>query len=95
MSVLRRIVSFSPYLRSAMVRFPLCQSFFLNARFSYFGFKSTHLAQVLENFAQTCVCMSATFKSSATGDQYISDKHAGFSTLGPGGFIIMCRTRFS
>ena len=32
----------------------LCQFIFLNACFSYFAFKSTHFAQVLENFAQMC-----------------------------------------
>ena len=37
---------------------------FLNACFSYFAFKSTHFAQVLQNFAQTCACTSATFRSS-------------------------------
>ena len=41
-----------------------CANFFLNACFSYFAFKSTHFAQVLDNFAQTCVCTSATFRSS-------------------------------
>ena len=41
---------------------------FFNACFSYFAFKSTHFAQVLENFVQqACVCTSATFRSSVNG----------------------------
>ena len=41
----------------------LCQ-FFLGLLY-YFAFKSTHFAQVLENFSQMCVSTSATFRSSA------------------------------
>ena len=40
--------------------------YFLNACFSYFAVKSTHLPQVLDNFAQTCLCTSATFRTSAS-----------------------------
>ena len=43
----------------------LCQFILLNACFSYFAFQITHFAKVLENFAQTCACTSATFRSSA------------------------------
>ena len=38
---------------------------FLNTCFSNFAFKRTHFAQVHNKFAQTCVCMFATFRSSA------------------------------
>ena len=34
------------------------------ACFSCFAFKITNFAQILENFAQTCVCTSSTFRSS-------------------------------
>ena len=39
--------------------------YLLKCLFFYFAFKSTHLVQVLENFAQICVCTSANFRSSA------------------------------
>ena len=38
--------------------------YFENSSYSYFAFKSTHFAQVLEHFAQTCICTFATFRSS-------------------------------
>ena len=38
--------------------------YFCKCLCSYFAFKSTHFAQVLENYVQTCFCMSATFTSS-------------------------------
>ena len=38
---------------------------FLNACFSYFAFKSTNFAEVLENVALACVWTSETFRSSA------------------------------
>ena len=44
----------------------LCQFIFLNAWFSYFAFKSTHCVLILENFAQACVCTSATLRRSCS-----------------------------
>ena len=42
----------------------MSQFIFLDAVFFYFSLQSTHFAQALDNFAQTCVCTSATFRSS-------------------------------
>ena len=42
----------------------LCRFNLFNACFSYFAFKRTHFAQVLEHFTQAWVCTSATFISS-------------------------------
>ena len=44
----------------------MCKFILLNASFSYFAFYSTHFAQVLDNFAQMCVCTSATFRNSVS-----------------------------
>ena len=39
---------------------------------SCFAFKNTNFAQMLKKFAQTCVCTSATFRSSGDCNRWIS-----------------------
>ena len=59
----------------------LCQKHENCSCFTSFVFKSINFAQILENFAQTCVCTSAAYRSFASGAIIFSNAVAVKCTL--------------